>query len=73
MEVAAYDKGKQMFEDSQKRGGNLTDRKYIYMFMNIIFMLERRFFMDLLVEAKKSNKEAFYELVNKYNHIFYNC
>lgn len=34
----AYDKGKQMFEDSQKRGGNLTDRKYIYMFMNIIFM-----------------------------------
>lgn len=27
--------------------------------------------MDLLVEAKKSNKEAFYELVNKYNHIFY--
>lgn len=27
--------------------------------------------MDLLVEAKKSNKEAFYELVDKYNHIFY--
>ncbi len=27
--------------------------------------------MDLLAEAKKSNKEAFYELVNKYNHIFY--
>ncbi len=27
--------------------------------------------MDLLVEAKKSNKDAFYELVNKYNHIFY--
>lgn len=27
--------------------------------------------MDLLLEAKKSNKEAFYKLVNKYNHIFY--
>ena len=27
--------------------------------------------MDLLAEAKKSNKQAFYELVNKYNHIFY--
>ena len=27
--------------------------------------------MDLLLEAKKSNKNAFYELVNKYNHIFY--
>lgn len=27
--------------------------------------------MDLLVEAKKSNKKAFYELVEKYNHIFY--
>lgn len=33
-----YDKGKQMYEDSQKRGGNLTDRKYIYLFMNLIFM-----------------------------------
>lgn len=33
-----YDKGKQMFEDSQKRGGNLTDRKYIYLFMNLMFM-----------------------------------
>lgn len=27
--------------------------------------------MDLLLEAKKSNKKAFYELVDKYNHIFY--
>lgn len=27
--------------------------------------------MDLLLEAKKSNKDAFYELVDKYNHIFY--
>ena len=27
--------------------------------------------MDLLLEAKKSNKDAFYELVEKYNHIFY--
>ena len=27
--------------------------------------------MDLLLEAKKSNKQAFYELVNKYSHIFY--
>ena len=27
--------------------------------------------MDLLLEAKKSNKQAFYELVDKYNHIFY--
>lgn len=27
--------------------------------------------MDLLVEAKKSNKTAFYELVEKYSHIFY--
>lgn len=27
--------------------------------------------MDLLEKAKKSDKEAFYELVNKYNHIFY--
>lgn len=27
--------------------------------------------MDLLLEAKKSNKEAFYDLVDKYNHIFY--
>lgn len=33
-----YEKGKQMFEDSQKRGGNLTDRKYIYLFMNLMFM-----------------------------------
>lgn len=34
----AYDKGKQMHEDSKKRGGNLTDRKYIYAFMNLLFM-----------------------------------
>ncbi len=27
--------------------------------------------MDLILEAKKSNKKAFYELVDKYNHIFY--
>lgn len=27
--------------------------------------------MDLLVEAKKSNKKAFYELVKNYKHIFY--
>lgn len=27
--------------------------------------------MDLLQEAKKSNKQAFNELVEKYNHIFY--
>lgn len=27
--------------------------------------------MDLLQEAKKSNKQAFNELVTKYNHIFY--
>lgn len=27
--------------------------------------------MDLLLEAKKSNKKAFYELVKKYNHVFY--
>ena len=27
--------------------------------------------MDLLVEAKKSNKKAFYELVENYKHIFY--
>lgn len=27
--------------------------------------------MDLLHEAKKSNKDAFNELVEKYNHIFY--
>lgn len=27
--------------------------------------------MDLLQEAKKSNKQAFNELVQKYNHIFY--
>lgn len=27
--------------------------------------------MDLLQEAKKSNKQAFNELVKKYNHIFY--
>lgn len=33
-----YSKGKQMFEDSKKRGGNLTDRKYVYLFMNLIFM-----------------------------------
>lgn len=33
-----YDKGKQMYEDSKKRGGNLTDRKYIYLFMNLMFM-----------------------------------
>ena len=33
-----YNKGKQMYEDSQKRGGNLTDRKHIYLFMNLIFM-----------------------------------
>ena len=33
-----YAKGKQMYEDSKKRGGNLTDRKYIYLFMNLIFM-----------------------------------
>ena len=33
-----YDKGKQMYEDSKKRGGNLTDRKYIYLFMNIMCM-----------------------------------
>ena len=34
----AYEKGKQMFVDSQKRGGKLTDRKYIYLFMNLMFM-----------------------------------
>lgn len=34
----AYDKGKQMYEDSKRRGGNLTDRKYVYMFMNLLFM-----------------------------------
>lgn len=34
----AYAKGKQMYEDSKKRGGNLTDRKYIYLFMNLMFM-----------------------------------
>lgn len=33
-----YEKGKQMFEDSQKRGGNLADRKYVYLFMNLMFM-----------------------------------
>ena len=33
-----YDKGRQMYEDSKKRGGNLTDRKYIYLFMNLMFM-----------------------------------
>lgn len=33
-----YAKGKQMYEDSKKRGGNLTDRKYIYLFMNLMFM-----------------------------------
>ena len=33
-----YAKGKQMYEDSKKRGGNITDRKYIYLFMNLIFM-----------------------------------
>ncbi len=27
--------------------------------------------MDLLVEAKKSNKKAFYELVGNYKHVFY--
>ena len=27
--------------------------------------------MNLLEKAKKSNKEAFYELVDQYNHIFY--
>ena len=27
--------------------------------------------MDLLQEAKKSNKQAYIDLVNKYNHIFY--
>ncbi len=27
--------------------------------------------MDLLVEAKKSNKKAFYELVENYKHVFY--
>ena len=34
----AYAQGKQMYEDSKKRGGNLTDRKYIYLFMNLMFM-----------------------------------
>ena len=33
-----YAKGKQMYEDSKKRGGNLTDRKFVYLFMNLIFM-----------------------------------
>lgn len=33
-----YAKGKQMYEDSKKRGGNLTDRKYVYLFMNLMFM-----------------------------------
>ena len=33
-----YAKGKQMYEDSGKRGGNITDRKYIYLFMNLICM-----------------------------------
>ncbi len=33
-----YAKGKQMYEDSKKRGGNLTDRKYIYLAMNLMFM-----------------------------------
>lgn len=33
-----YAKGKQMYEDSKKRGGNITDRKYIYFFMNLLFM-----------------------------------
>ncbi len=34
----AYTKGKQMYEDSKKRGGNLTDRKVIYLIMNLLFM-----------------------------------
>ena len=29
--------------------------------------------MDLLVEAKKSNKKAFYELVENYKHILKVC
>lgn len=33
-----YSKGKQMYEDSKKRGGNLTNRKNIYLVMNLIFM-----------------------------------
>lgn len=33
-----YTKGKQMYEDSKKRGGNLTDRKYVYLVMNLMFM-----------------------------------
>ncbi len=33
-----YAKGKQMFEDSKKRGGNLTDRKFVYLFMNLFCM-----------------------------------
>ncbi len=33
-----YTKGKQMYEDSKKRGGNLTDRKFIYLIMNLLFM-----------------------------------
>lgn len=33
-----YAKGKQMYEDSKKRGGNLTDRKYIYLIMNLMLM-----------------------------------
>lgn len=33
-----YEKGKQMYEDSAKRGGNLTDRKYVYLFMNLLCM-----------------------------------
>lgn len=33
-----YQKGKQMYEDSKKRGGNITDRKVIYLFMNLLFM-----------------------------------
>lgn len=34
----AYTKGKQMYEDSKKRGGNLTDRKFIYLIMNLLLM-----------------------------------
>lgn len=34
----AYTKGKQMYEDSKKRGGNLTDRKVVYLIMNLLCM-----------------------------------
>lgn len=33
-----YAKGKQMYDDSKKRGGNLTNRKFVYLFMNLLFM-----------------------------------